>query len=70
MDVEEIGRLEVDWRLEEELLSGFEGFGCFEGLDGLAVLLSFKCPFAVRRVASAYLRGGSLANDGKRKSGE
>ena len=40
------------------MLSGFEVFG------GLAVLLSFKCPFAERRVASAYLRGGSLANGG------
>ena len=34
----------------------------FGALDGLAVLLSFKNPFAVRRVSSTFLRGGSLAN--------
>ena len=34
----------------------------FDALDGLAVLLSTKNPFAGWQVSFAYLRGGSLAN--------
>ena len=33
-----------------------------DALDGLAVLLSTKNPFAGWQVSFAYLRGGSLAN--------
>ena len=41
-----------------------------DAFDWLAVHLSFKCPFVVRRVAFAYLRGGSLANGGDAADGE